>query len=224
MPKLNAFFAYASSHREIGNSIAGAKELILQRRRDLTIHLWEENDISGRPLTDPVFEKLANADVLIADITTMNFNVTFEIGYAIGLGKRVRLVRNANFKRDGELNDKIGIFDTLGFESYDDQESLVGILSDVTSDNPIPIRSIPNRTTPVYLLQTPISGQGMLAILGRIKKSRLGFKSFIPVEEVRLSATKAIDDVANCLGAIVPLLPKTFVDFDIHNVRAAFVA
>src|SRR5258706_9966744 len=224
MPELNALFAYASLHREVGDSIAGARELIPQRRRDLSIHLWEENDISGRPLTDPIFEKIASAEVLIADITTMNFNVTFEIGYAIGLGKRVHLVRNANFKRDGDLIDKIGIFDTLGFGSYADQESLAGILSGVTLENSIPIRPIPNRTSPVYLLQTPISGQGMLAIIGRIKKSRLGYRSFIPAEEVRLSSAKAIDDVACCFGAVVPLLPNTFADSDVHNIRAAFVA
>ncbi len=224
MPPINAFFAYASTYREIRSAIAGAHGLVSQRRRDLAIYLWEENDISGRALTDPIFEGIAEADVLIADVTTMNFNVTFEVGYAIGLGKRVYLVRNANFKRDTELTDKIGIFDTLGFESYADQESLAGILLGVTPDNPIIAQPNPNRATPIYLLQTPVSGQAMLAILARIKKARLGFKSFIPSEEVRLSATKAIDDVAGCLGTVVPLLANTFADSDIHNIRAAFVA
>jgi hypothetical protein len=142
----------------------------------------------------------------------LNFNVTFEIAYAIGLGKRVHLVRNANFRRDTELQDKIGIFDTLGFKTYADQENLAAILADVTADNPIAIRVSPDQTPPVYLLQTPVSGQAMLAIFGRIKKSRLGFKSFIPAEEVRLSAAKAVDDVSGCLGVLVPLLAKTFAD------------
>ncbi len=224
MSSINAFFAYASTFREVSDAIHGAQKSLSSRRPDLTIDLWEENDISGRPLTDPIFEKIAAADILIADITTMNFNVTFEIGYAIGLGKRVYLVRDINFRRDTELNDKIGIFDTLGFETYADQECLSTILAGLTADNPIPIRSIPSHTVPIYLLQTPISGQAMLAIFGRIKKSRLGFKSFIPGEEVRLSATKAVDDVATCLGAIVPLLAKTFADSEIHNIRAAFVS
>jgi hypothetical protein len=224
MQLINAFFAYASAFREVGDAIQGAQKLLSGTRRNLAIHLWKENDISGRALTDPIFEEIAAANVLIADITTMNFNVTFEIGYAIGLGKRVHLVRNANFRRDTELNDKIGIFDTLGFDTYDDQESLAAILAEASADNPIPIRGTPNRAAPIYLLQTPVSGQAMLAVLGRIKKSRLGFKSFIPAEEVRLSATKAVDDVAGCLGAVVPLLAKTFADSDIHNIRAAFVA
>ena len=223
MRVLNAFFAYASAHREVGGAIAGAVRL-LTSRRDLAIHMWEENDISGRALTDPIFEKIGTADVLVADITTMNFNVTFEVGYAIGCRKRVHLVRNANFKNDVELAGQIGIFDTLGFETYANEQELVAILTGVTGESPIPIRATPGRAAPIYLLQTPVSAQAMLAILGRIKKSRLGFKSFIPAEEVRLSAPKAVDDVAASLGVVVPLLATAFADFNIHNIRAAFVA
>jgi hypothetical protein len=163
----------------VGSAIAGAVRL-LTGRRDLAIHMWEENDISGRALTDPIFEQIATSGVLIADITTMNFNVTFEIGYAIGRGRRVHLVRNANFKNDRDLTGKIGIFDTLGFETYANEQELVAILTKVSSEHAIPIRTTLSRTAPIYLLQTPVSAQAMLAIIGRIKKSRLGFKSFIP--------------------------------------------
>lgn len=224
MAPINAFFAYASTYGEVSSAIAGAKDLVSQKQRDFTVHLWEENDISGRVLTDPIFEKIAESDVLIADITTMNFNVTFEIAYAIGLGKRVHLVRNKNFERDTELTNKIGIFDTLGYQAYANQESLAEILLGVTSDNPIRVQTKPNQSTAVYLLQPPIPGQDLLSIMARIKRARLVFKSFIPSEDVRLSAAKAIDDVAGCLGIVVPLLANSFADFSIHNIRAAFIA
>ena len=71
---------------------------------------------------------------------------------------------------------------------------------------------------------TPQSNGAMLAIAGRVKKARLGFKSFIPQEESRLSAIKAVDNVSACLGAIVPLLPHSFADAEVHNIRAAFIA
>jgi hypothetical protein len=70
MPTLRAFFAYSSTYREVGDAISGAKELARRRRPELAIHLWPQNDISGRPLTDPIFESIAAGDVLIADITT----------------------------------------------------------------------------------------------------------------------------------------------------------
>jgi len=221
---VRAFFAYASTEPDAIRAIHAAKDSLGLSRRDLEIHLWEENDISGRPLTDPIFEHIAKADMLLADITVMNFNVAFEIGYALGLGKRVHLVRDRNIARETALITRIGIFDTLGFASYTEGDSLAALLRDAQPDKAIPLNKVPNIKAPVYVLNTPVSNAPMLAIVARVKKARLGFKSFIPQEESRLSAIKAVDDVSACLGVIVPLLPANFVDSEVHNIRAAFVA
>jgi hypothetical protein len=220
----SVFFAYPSSLIEVKQAISGAGRLVAARGHDVYVHLWVENDIAGRPLTDPIFQKIHECDILFADVTTINFNVTFEIGYAIGLGKRVYITRNANFRREIELIDKIGIFDTLGFEPYSNEEDLAGIILGATRDGAIRLTSVLNVKAPIYVLNTPTVGQAMLAIVSRIKKARLGFRNFFPQEEPRLSAIKAVDDVSASLGVVVPLLSKDFADADIHNTRAAFVA
>src|SRR5438093_7590616 len=115
---MKACYAYPSSLVDFTQVIRAAKSALSESHRELELHLWEENNISGRPLTDPIFEGIAGADILVADITAMNFNVTFEIGYAIGLGKRIYLTRDSNITRDRALADRIGIFDTLGFDTY----------------------------------------------------------------------------------------------------------
>jgi hypothetical protein len=221
---VKAFFAYPSSERDVIEAIHAAKQALSVSRRDLEVVLWEENDIVGRPLTDPIFETIASADMLFADVTKMNFNVTFEIGYAVGLGKRVHLIRDQNIARESGLITKIGIFDTLGFASYTEGQSLAAILRAAKPDNPLPLQSEFNKKVPVYVLNTPASNAPMMAIIARVKKARLGFRSFIPQEEIRLSAVKGVDDISACIGAIVPLLPASFVDADVHNIRAAFIA
>ena len=221
---MKAFLAYPSSLPDVTQAINGAKRILSTSRRELELHLWEENDISGRPLTDPIFEGIAQADILIADITAMNFNVTFEIGYAIGLGKRVYLTRDRNFARDVNVMNRIGIFDTLGFEAYADEQSLSALLKTYTVAKGIPLRSFINVKSPIYFLQTPESNTAMLVIASRIKKTRFAFKGYLPADEARLSAAKAIDDVSACLGAVIPLLPARFDDAEVHNIRAAFVA
>jgi hypothetical protein len=221
---MKAFFAYPSSLPDVSQAIQGAKRVLSTSRRELELHLWEENDISGRPLTDPIFEGIAQADILIADITAMNFNVTFEIGYAIGLGKRVYITRDRNFMRDANLTDRIGVFDTLGFETYTEAESLSALVKTYMTDKGIPLRAFINVKSPIYVLQTPQPNAAMIAITARIKKARFGYKGYLPTDDPRLSATKAIDDVSACLGAVIPLLPAQFVDAEVHNIRAAFIA
>jgi hypothetical protein len=221
---MKAFYAYPSSLLEVTQVIHSAKRILSDTRRDLDLQLWEENDIAGRPLTDPIFEGIAGADILVADITAMNFNVTFEIGYAIGLGKRIHLTRDSNIRGDRALADRIGIFDTLGFETYTDERTLSDLFKTYRSDGGIPLRTPINLKSPAYVLQTPQSNWAMIAITARIKKARLGYRGYLPTDDPRLSAVKAIDDISSCLGAVVPLLSRTFDDAEVHNIRAAFVA
>lgn len=221
---MKSFYAYPSSEPEVMKTIQDAQKALGAVRPSLFLHLWQANDICGLPLTDPIFEQIQKSDFIVADITVLNFNVTFEIGYAIGQGKRVYLTRNSNFKRDVATIDKIGIFDTLGFEAYSDSIGLTKLLQKFGGDSPIPLRKLLNPKVPVYVLRTPQSNQAMLSIIARIKKARLGFKGYIPDDEPRLSAPKAIDDIAASFGVVVPLLASNFTDAEVHNIRAAFIA
>ena len=148
----------------------------------------------------------------------------FEIGYSIGLGKRINLTRNSNFGRNYDLVERVGLFDTIGYREYSNENDLAKLV--ITSDpaNFMQISPTQNPKAPIFLLNTPVNGQAMIAIQSRIKKSRLNFKAFIPQEEPRLSAVRAIADVSSCFGVIIPLLPQDFGDATIHNIRAAFVA
>ncbi|MDP1991612.1 MAG: hypothetical protein Q8K00_11375 [Syntrophales bacterium] len=221
---MKIFYAYPAAIVDVKHVIHKTKDGLSTVRPDIELHLWEENDISGRPLTDPIFEGIAESDIFVADVTSMNFNVTFEIGYAIGLGKRVYLTRDGNITRDRALADKIGIFDTLGFEIYINEQDLSVLFKTFLSDGGIPLRKAINFKSPVYVLQTPQSNSAMIAITARIKKARLGFKGYMPTDESRLSAVKAVDDVSSCLGTVIPLLAIEFGDAEVHNIRAAFVA
>jgi hypothetical protein len=195
----------------------GAGRLVAARGQDMELRLWVENDIAGRPLTDPIFEHINQCDILFADVTTVNFNVTFEIGYAVGLGKRIYITRNTNFRRETELIDKIGIFDTLGFDSYSNEEDLAAILIGASSGDAIRLAAVINAKAPIYVLNTPTTGQAMLAIVSRIKKARLGFRNFFPQEEPRLSAIKAVDDVSAALGVDRSLMrPRNLLQMLVH--------
>src|ERR1051325_1524370 len=173
---MKIFYAYPASVADVRQVIHTAKSRLSTTHRELEIQLWEENDISGRPLTDPIFDGITAADILIADITAINFNVTFEIGYAIGLGKRIFLTRDSNITRDNSLADKIGIFDTLGFENYTDERNLSELLKTYHPDGGILLGKVLNLKSPVYVLQPPQSNWAMIAVTARIKKARLAYK------------------------------------------------
>lgn len=186
--------------------------------------LWKQNDIAGRPLIAPIFEGLSQNDILIADVTSLNFNVTYEIGYAIGIGKRAYLIKHDGIEDQADLVRKVGIFDTLGYESYGDSDKLFEKLSYPIDAEPIDVNLILDAKAPLYILETPVRTEGMGYIVARVKKARINYRSFTPSENARLSAMEAIQHVANSYGVLIPLLPHNVKDSKIHNIRAAFVA
>lgn len=219
---MQGFYAYPSSPHVIKQVIQAAVER-LNSSSGLNITTWEENDVAGYPLITPIIGSIDQADFLLADISRLNFNVTFEIGYAIAKSKRVFLTLNSGLKKDG-LIDSVGIFDTLGYESYENSEQLTKLIQKIKSIEALPVNFAVDRRAPVYVVETPRRDELTLTLVSRIKKARLKFRSYNPAEDPRLSALDAIKKVAGSFGVAIPLLSSEMYNHDVHNIRAAFVA
>ena len=223
-PKSTVFLAYPADPPQLSDTIERATSLANAVGTSFTFRGWPETDIAGRPLIGPILEEIDKASFLVADITYLNFNVTYEIGFGIGSSKRVLLVRNEEFLDEGNFVHRVGIFDTLGYLTYRDANSLKAILVSEHDLTPLRVGSAKDIKAPVYLLETPRRSDAMSRIASRIKKARLQYRSFSPSEDVRMAANEAIQHIAASHGVFVPLLPPNLHDADIHNIRAAFIA
>lgn len=221
------FVAYASQPAWVGDTIEAGLERLAQQIGPGKYGSWAENDIAGRFLADPILERIEGAQCLVADISSLNFNVTYEVGYAIAKGKRVVLVRNRAHTGDevakADLR-RVGIFDTLGFREYENGDEFAAILREIKDFDGLPIPTVVDTTTPVWMLQFPFNTEVQGRLIARLKKARLRFRSFDPSEQARLAANDAIESVANAYGVVIPLATNDMVDARIHNLRAAFSA
>lgn len=151
MIELQGLFAYPSRPAAIGSTLLSALESLRLEGIGQGLTSWEENDIPGKFIVDPVLSQIDDGNILIADITRLNFNVTFEIGYAIGRGKRVALIKNSSLTGSEELIRQVGIFDTLGYKNYSNSSQLANFLRNVTDLRPLTISETINTAAPVYL-------------------------------------------------------------------------
>ena len=220
----HAFVAYPSSPQQLRATVERAIDTTNVGNRSIRYRKWPESDIPGRPLAGPILDDIGDAWFVVADVTFPNFNVAYEIGYAIGASKRAFLIRNDTFQDDNKIISRVGIFDTLGYASYTDANSLAEILSQSIDPTPIEMIFPLNRKSPVYLLETPHRTDPMVRIVSRIKKARLHFRSFNPSEHIRMAANDGIRHVGSSHGVVIPLLSEMMRDATIHNIRAAFLA
>ena len=206
---LSGLVAYPSAMEDVGQVI----EATLRRLHEKNIHSdlesWTELDVPGHVIASTVLERLDRGNVLVADVTTLNFNIVFEIGYAIGKKKRILLIRYGQLKEDPDIRT-VGIFDTLGYVTYTGTNVLETILTEF-DDTDAALGFDPghaNMAAPVYLVLPEVKGDFETRLIARVKKARLFYRSFDPQESGRMSAIDAIQDVASSLGVVVPLLPS----------------
>ncbi|MCR9187421.1 MAG: hypothetical protein NXH96_01410 [Alteromonadaceae bacterium] len=217
------FYAYSSMPREIGETIEAAVSTH-NSTSDEKIETWKQLDIPGRFISEQVIEEIESSDFLVADISKLNFNVTYEIGYAIAKNKRIILTKNKSLKDQSPTIRETGIFDTLGYQEYQNSQELLAALNTIEKSQPIKFGQTINTRSPVYLMEGLHKTDWITRIISRIKKARFLFRTFDPNEQPRLSASDAINNVAKSHGVVIPLLSENSVGFAIHNIRAAFIA
>lgn len=143
------FIAYSSSPSIIGEAIEPVNN------SSLSYKTWSQMDILGNNINKEIWEALDNCANFVGDISVLNNNVIYEIGYAIGKGRNVLLTSNKAINEPTKEQIKeIGIFDTLGFEEYQNSIEFKNILQSYTGKNKIKFN--PNaldKISPIYLLE-----------------------------------------------------------------------
>jgi len=222
--KYCGFYAYPSNPTQIGETIDIALKNLPAGTKAPKIQSWKALDIFGHFISGEVLSGIEQSDFLIADISILNYNVTYEVGYAIGKQKRVLITKNKSVVEDIPSVREVGIFDTLGYREYVNSLELIDFINTIHTLKPLDISMPINTKAPVYLLDFRYKTDWATRIVSRIKKARYIFRAFDPNETPRLSAYDAISQVSQSYGVVVPILSTETVDHQIHNLRGAFIA
>lgn len=219
------FVAYASGDPALASTVMEAVRKVNAIPQPVIYQPWPFNDVPGTPLVSPILEKIDDSPFVVADITYLNLNVVYEVGFAIGRRKRAFLVRHRGTLGDKDVAKSVGIFDTLGYHEYDNAEDLKDRLAAHIETTHLKFSSTLDRNSPVYLIEPPTRGDDVGVMVSRIKKAGYGrYRSFTPEEDSRLSATDAIRQVAISSGVFVPLQLTNIPGAAIHNIRCMFIA
>ena len=87
--------------------------------------LWEDLGVSGRLLIDVILGAINDADLAAFDVTTLNHNVMFELGYAIGIDRKIWLFRDETDIEATRKWDRVKILTTVGYSPFTSSEQLV---------------------------------------------------------------------------------------------------
>lgn len=217
-------FLYPSKPEIIANTIEEAVERLQQAYGETNWLSWKNFDTAGQIIFCEISKAIRFTSVVVADVTTLNFNLLFEIGYALGLNKAILPIRDSNFIQDKKEFDQLGLLDTFGYHDFQNYKELMdGVLERTPTPFTAQIPAI-NKEMPIYLIKSHVQTDGMIRLLSSLKKSALRFRTFDPKETSRLSLQEAFKQVHSSLGVVVHLLAPNRAGATVHNARCAFVA
>ena len=111
------FFAYPSFPPHIAETVhAAIKEI--QQSAPISIKPWDDCRVGGKVIIQEICKEIDLANVFCADLTGMNANVMFELGYAIARNKRIWLALDTTLAEEKKKFDQMRILTGIGYASY----------------------------------------------------------------------------------------------------------
>lgn len=111
------FFAYLAAPPSIPEIIRAAVESI-NKNQTVRIRTWEDLQIGGKYIIGEICAAINECDFFCADITTINANVLFELGFAIARDKRVWLMRDDSYTDAKKEFNQLQMLTTVGYSPY----------------------------------------------------------------------------------------------------------
>jgi hypothetical protein len=219
------FFAYPSHPENIAHVIEGAITELKASTTGFEFRPWKGLPIAGQTIFCEICKAMRTSQTVVADVTTLNFNLLFEIGFTIGLGVPVVPIRDTNYQADKRAFDELGLLDTLGYEDFTNVQELSDKLRMRLPGLPLPMTPPHEfREAPLYVLKGPVETEGAVQLMSAVKKSEIRFRTYDPIETPRLSLHEARRQVAGSAGVVANLLDPERAKALQHNAQCALIA
>jgi hypothetical protein len=176
--KKGIFFAYQGGTSDNVDAIKSAVKEINKQNNNYYARTWESLKINGTIINYKVLEAIDNAEIFACDLTYLNHNVLFELGYAIGKKKKLFLLLNESIKgvKDNFTNFKI--LKNIGYTSFtNSKDILFGLrvkhdLKTVLLDELVNLDRIENNSFDIFYIHSSIKNQAEIEIYDKLNSSQ----------------------------------------------------
>ncbi|MCP3803835.1 hypothetical protein NLX83_31655 [Allokutzneria sp. A3M-2-11 16] len=217
-------FIYPSRPRIVATTLESSVARLRRLSPDREWFLWKEMPTQGVEIFPHIAEEIAGSATVVAEVTSFNTNVLFEIGYALGRGVAVVPIRDGTFDVNGASCLKmVGWLNSLGCVEFRNSDELVAKLRDsVPVARPLPpVReAAPGRRPELILLDSPHAVEGRVQLGRALRRADVTAESLDHVSSLRSLLTK----VADSCGVAVHMIDERRAGAHEHNARCVFLA
>jgi hypothetical protein len=234
MTKLvKCFVAYPSTPPYISETIASAISAI-SKSGNVEMVDWKSTEIGGRFIINAILEKISECEIFFCDLTNLNHNVLFELGYAIAQKKRILIFLDTNIEKSTKYYERLKILTTVGYCSYSNskeiQNSFYNEKPYETLDKTIFKEAIENVIAPgnknpfIFYLKSKIDTEASIKLSQLIDSKKMGKIIDDPKEMSTQSLSWYAQKVNQSSALVVHFLSNEHLGHEEQNAKNSLIA
>jgi len=234
MINTKCFFAYPSS---IPSHVEIIEEAIEKINNNKVVEVigWKEVPTTGKFIIIEICKEIDSCSVFLCDLTALNNNVLFELGYAIARKKRIFGFLDTNIEKAKSDFDKFNLIATIGYSPYSNTRDIINALYREEPYNDLQNTVYSQAVEPVikkqshifqslFYLKSIIATEASLRLTRRIENSKIRHVTDDP-QEVRIQPLSwYVEELINSFCVIAHLLSKEHKGYEQHNAKISFIS
>lgn len=228
------FYGYPDQPSDIAESIETAIATINQGSV-VSVKGWKENKTSGKIIIGEILTEIDAAELFACDLTHLNLNVLFELGYAIGTNKRIWISISDTVDADRRGVRRLEPLIPVGYSAYTNSQQLSSAFyqeqpwEDLEGTlGKVPYEFVPasQRGSSLLYLKSPKSTDASIQLSQSLDSSKIFRERMIddPTEVPHESLEWYIQKVRRSDAVVVHLLSTDNRSSESHNAKCSLVA
>ena len=226
------FVAYPSKPISLAETIESAIEEI-KGGQAVDIEGWKSKSLSGKFIMVEICKAIESCDIFICDLTTLNHNVLFELGYAIAKKKRIWILLDPNIQDSKRNYEKFKLITTVGYTPYSNSQEIENEfykekpwldLENTIYKDAIESIIITRKEDSLLYLKSGIETESSIKLSQSVNDYRIPIIVDDPNEVRTQTLSWYAIETFNAFAVIVHFLSPTHVGWRLHNAKNSIVS
>jgi len=229
----NGFFAYPSEPKYCGDTIEDFITKVNESHVGVVeIRSWIDLKISGRFIISEILTEIDNCDFFCVDLTGLNSNVLFELGYAIAKKKIVWIIIDRTNEKSNKRFQELNFFSTIGYTSYRNSNDLItSFAKDEVYDSTVRLGdsltctlNLNQDENALLYIKGQVDTNYSQDIINEIERLKLPYLLDDPIETKIQPLTWYLEKIHSVPAILVEYSSNFRVGHELHNSKCAFIS
>ena len=226
---MKCFWAYSNHPYNVKEDIDDAVRQI-NAGGVISIRTWEIMSIHGKFIIDEILKEIDDCDVFLCELSNLNSNVLFELGYAIAHKKKIRIFINQSLQNVKENVKNLSLLSTIGFVDYVNSGQILKPLWNLVNDEGSDILSdmmsggLPSNYSNLLYMKSFVESNSSISLTRAIDDLNIKLIMDDPNEVSAQTLDWYVKNLIICNGFLAHLQSQKYTDNAIHNAKVSLIS